>query len=181
MTRSNQVGEVNVFMNMVIRKAQLNDVEAIVSILNHLIEAGSHTSFDTLFTNEFEREFILSFPERGVFHVALNRSDERITGFQSMKPFEGNGNSSDHVGVIGTYVDLAYPRQDVAQCLFAATYEVARANRYEKIIAYIRADDEAGVAMYLQEGFRIVGTLQRQIKIKNTYIDDVVVEKLLQK
>lgn len=58
-------------MELLIREVQLNDAEAIVGILNPIIQAGIYTAFDTPFTVEAEREYILRFPQRGIFHVAI--------------------------------------------------------------------------------------------------------------
>ena len=43
-------------MDLLIRDAQPNDAEAIVKILNPIIETGVYTAFDTTFTVEAEQE-----------------------------------------------------------------------------------------------------------------------------
>lgn len=68
-------------MELLVREVRLEDAEAIVSILNPIIEAGVYTAFDTPFTIEAEREYILHFPQRGVFHVAISRYEQKIVGF----------------------------------------------------------------------------------------------------
>ncbi|GAA6616864.1 N-acetyltransferase family protein [Scytonema sp. NUACC26] len=108
-------------MDLLIREVQLDDAEAIVSILNPIIEAGVYTAFDTQFTVEAEREYILQFPKRGVFHVAVCRQNQKIVGFQSMEPFATYTHAFDHVGVLGTYVELSYRRQGISTSLFQAT------------------------------------------------------------
>lgn len=83
------------------------------------------------------------------------------------------------MGVLGTYVDLAFRRQGVATCLFAATFEAARRKGYEKIFTFVRADNEAGLAVYLKQGFSVVGTAQRHAKVDGAYIDEVMIERFL--
>jgi L-amino acid N-acyltransferase YncA len=90
-------------MDLLIREAQPDDAEAIVAILNPIIEAGIYTAFDTPFTVEAEREYIVNFPQRGIFHVAVRPQDQKIVGFQSMEPFATYTHAFDHVGVLGTY------------------------------------------------------------------------------
>jgi len=58
-------------MNLLIREARLDDAEAIVSILNPIIEAGVYTVLVTPLTVEYERDYIASLPQRGIFHVAV--------------------------------------------------------------------------------------------------------------
>jgi L-amino acid N-acyltransferase YncA len=150
-----------------------------VGILNPIIKTGLYTVFDTPFTIEAERDYIVNFPRRGVFHLAEYGEDRQIVGFQSLEPFATYTSAFDHVGIIGTYVDLSKRRQGIATQLFKATFEAARCKGYEKIFTYVRADNLAAVASYLQQGFHVVGAAQRQAKISGKYIDEIFIEKFL--
>lgn len=138
-----------------------------------------YTVFDTPFTMEAERKYILNFPDRGIFHVAVCREDQKVVGFQSMEPFATYTRAFDHVGVIGTYVDLSYRRQGTGAHLFEATFEAARHKEYEKVFTYIRADNSAALTTYLKHGFRIIGTAQGQAKINGKCVDQIIVERFL--
>ena len=166
-------------MDLLIREAQPNDAQGIVDILNPIIEARIYTAFDTPFTVDAEWDYILNFPQRGVFSVAISRPDQKVVGFQSMETFATYTDAFDHVGVLGTYVDLAHRRTGIAKRLFAATFEAAKQKGYEKIFTFIRADNEAALATYSQQGFRIVGTAQRQAKVNGSYVDEIMVERFL--
>ncbi|HMQ51047.1 MAG TPA: GNAT family N-acetyltransferase [Anaerolineae bacterium] len=166
-------------MDLSVRIVQPEDAEAIVNIFNPIIEAGTHTVFDTPFTVEAEREYILNFPQRGLFLAAVRTQDHRLVGFQSMEPFAGYTHAFDHVGVLGTYVDLRYRRQGIASALFKASFEAAIEKGYTKIFTFIRADNLASLATYLNQGFRIVGTAQQQARINGQFIDEIMVEKFL--
>ncbi len=165
--------------DLLIRQARPEDAEAIVAVFNPIIESGLYTAFDTPFTAEAEREYIRDFPVRGIFHVAVRQPDERIVGFQSMEPFATYTRAFDHVGVIGTYVDLACRRQGIASRLFDATFEAARGKGYEKLFTYIRADNPAALATYLKQGFQIVGETKRQARINGKYVNEIIIEKPL--
>ena len=102
-------------MDLLVRNAAPDDAGAIVGILSPIIEAGTYTVFDTPFTTEAERMYILDFPPRGIFHVALRRGDQKLVGFQSLEPFANYTHAFDHVGVLGTYVDLSYRRQGIGR------------------------------------------------------------------
>jgi len=161
-----------------IRDVRVEDAEGVLAILNPIIAARCYTAMDSEFTVEAEREFICTFPERGTFLAAVDTGLSRIVGFQNVSPFGTFTHAFDHVGVIGTYVDLALRRQGIASRLFAATFDAARRKGYEKFFSYVRADNEAGLQTYLRQGFRIVGKAERQAKIDNRYIDEVVIEKV---
>ena len=166
-------------MELLVREVKLEDAEAIVGILNSIIEAGAYTAFDTPFTVKAEQEYILHFPQRGVFHVAVCCHERKILGFQSMEPFATYTHAFNHVGVLGTYVDLAYRRQGISKSLFKATFEAARCKGYEKLFTFIRADNKAALATYLNEGFQIVGTAKRQAKLNGMHVDEIIIERFL--
>ncbi len=162
-----------------IRDAKIEDAEEIVAILNPIIAARRYTALDSELTVEAEREFIRTFPSRGIFLVAVDSASNRIVGFQDVSPFADFTHAFDHVGIIGTYVDLERRRQGIASQLFASTFAAAPGKGYEKFFTYVRADNEAGLKTYLRQGFRIVGTAERQAKIDGRYLDEIVIEKQL--
>jgi L-amino acid N-acyltransferase YncA len=167
-------------MDLLIRKARPEDAEAIVGILNPIIESGAYTVLDTPLSVEFEREYIASFPERGVFYVAERRQDHAILGLQSIEPFATYTHAFDHVGIAGTFVSLSHQREGIGTRLSETAFEAARRKGYEKLFTYVRADNVASLAFHLKLGFCIVGTAQRQARIRERYIDEVIIERFLQ-
>lgn len=165
-------------MRMTIRPATPADAAGIIAILNPIIHTGLYTALDTPFTEEQEREFITTFPARGIFNVATNDEDA-IAGFQNVEPFASYTRAFDHVGVIGTYVDLNRRRQGIAAQLFAQTEKAALAKGYEKLFAFVRADNPAALATYKRQGFEVIGTARRHARIQGRYIDEQMIEKLL--
>jgi L-amino acid N-acyltransferase YncA len=166
-------------MQLSIRAARPEDAAAIATILNAVIADGAHTVFDTPFTVEQERRFIESFPRRGIFLVALRETDRQIVGFQNLEPFAAYTHAFDHVGVMGTYVAAPSRRQGVAAALFAATFEAARRSGFEKIFTFVRGDNPAALAAYLNQGFSVIGTARKQARIRGTYVDEILIEKFL--
>jgi len=166
-------------MEIVVRRARPEDGGGIVAILNPAIASGWYTVLDRSFTADEERAFIRAFPERGVFHVAEDRRRGRLVGFQTLEPFATFSQAFDHVGIIATCVDLAHRRRGIGTQLFVATFRAARRKGYEKIFTYVRGDNPAALAAYLKQGFRIVGTAFRHVKLHDRYVDEIVIEKLL--
>jgi L-amino acid N-acyltransferase YncA len=166
-------------MQLLIREARSEDAKAITDILNPIIAAGLYTAFDTPFSVTAEEAYIKGFPPRGVFHVAVGGADGRVVGFQSMEPFATYTHAFDHVGTLGTYVDLACRRQGVASALFHATFEAARRKGYEKIFTFVRGDNPAALATYLAQQFVIVGRAHRHAKVNGAYVDEILIERWL--
>ncbi|HJS73252.1 MAG TPA: GNAT family N-acetyltransferase [Vicinamibacteria bacterium] len=165
-------------MELQIREARPEDAAAITEILNPIIEAGTFTALDTPFSVDAERAFLEGFPSRGIFHVAVDGAG-RLVGFQDVSPFADYTRAFDHVGVIGTFVDLAFRRRGIAGRLFRATFDAARLKGYEKFFTFIRADNPAALATYQRHGFEVIGTAKRQAKTKFGYVDEILVEAFL--
>lgn len=166
-------------MNLEIRPARSEDAEGMTAVLNPIIEAGIYTVFDTPFSVEQERRYIEAFPGRGVLHVAVRSSDQRLVGFQSVEPFAAYTHAFDHVGVIGTYVELACRRQRVGSRLFKATFQAARHNGFSKLFTFIRADNKGALATYRSQGFEAVGTARKHARIRGRHVDEIIVERFL--
>ena len=165
-------------MDVHVREARPEDAEPIVRILNPIIAAGRFTALDTPLTDEKQRQFIANFPSRGIFHVACDRR-RNVVGFQTLEPFATFTHAFDHVGVIATFVNLGCRRQGIGRRLFAATFEAAHRKGYEKIFTYVRADNPAALEAYSKQGFRTIGTAQRQARFGDRYVDEVIIERLL--
>ena len=136
-------------------------------------------ALDTPLTVEQERAFIERFPARGVFHVAVDTPDGGVVGFQNVEPFATYTRAFDHVGVIGTFVDLDRRRHGIASQLFDRTFSAARVNGYEKLFAFVRADNPAALATYVRQGFVVIGTARQHARIDGRYIDEVMIERAL--
>jgi L-amino acid N-acyltransferase YncA len=164
-------------MPILIRDVRPGDAEAVAGILNRIIEAGVYSVLDRAFSVDEERRFIEAFPVRGTFLVA--EDEGAVVGFQNVEPFATYTRAFDHVGVIGTFVDLDRRRQGVSAQLFLATFEAAERKGFTKLFAYIRADNPSAKAAYAAHGFRVVGVARNQARIRDRYVDEIIVEKFL--
>jgi L-amino acid N-acyltransferase YncA len=162
-----------------IREVCPGDAEDIVCILNPVIDSGAYTVLDSPVDVDFEREFIKSFPKRGLFYVAQDNHSRKIIGFQNVEPFATYTKAFYHVGIIATYVDISYRKQGVGQRLAEVVFGNARIKGYEKLYTYVRADNAGALAFYSKIGFRIVGTALKQARIGQRYIDEIIIEKFL--
>ena len=165
-------------MRLAVRDATPDDAGAVAAILNPIVAAGGFTVLDGPFSVDAERDFIARFPRRGIFHVAV-APDGRIVGFQTVEPFAAYATAFDHVGTIGTYVELGSRRRGVGGALFAATFAAARRKGYGKLLTFVRSDNPAALHAYRRQGFRIVGTAERHARVEGRLIDEIVIERIL--
>lgn len=167
-------------MNITVRRAMPEDAAGIIAVFNPIILDGHFTAFDRPFTEEEERAFLEGLPARAFVHVALlDGGAGDIVRFQSVAPLEASMGAFDHVATIGTYVAMDQQRQGVGKALFAASFDAARTLGYEKIFTFVRADNAAGLAAYLGQGFEVVGRAQRQAKVRGAYVDEMMIERFL--
>jgi L-amino acid N-acyltransferase YncA len=164
---------------MIIRQAGIADAEAMSRILNEIIETRKYSAFDTPFTVEQEMEFIANFPKRGILHVA-EEEDRSVWGFQTVEPFANYTHAFDHVGVIGTFVDLSRRRCGIGKRLAKATFRVAGEKGYEKFFAFVREDNPNALSFYGSLGFEVIGKARKQVRINGEYSDEFFMERLLE-
>ena len=164
-------------MEISVRDVEPSDAAGLVRVLNPIIESRCYTVLDTPVSVETEFDYIIDFQDRGIWKVAVREPDRTIVGFQVLEPYASYTRAFDHVGILGTYVDLDLRRQGIARRLFAATFDVAREKGYEKIFTFVRADNPAALQAYLRQGFVVVGNAKRQAKIDGQYIDEILIEK----
>lgn len=158
--------------------ARVEDANGILQVLNPIIEARANSVFTATLSEQEERDFIAHFPKRGIFHVAVS-SDETIVGFQTVEPFATYTPAFSHVGTIGTFVSISHQNQGVGKTLFHATFQAASLNGFEKLFAYVRADNAAGLRAYFRQGFTQVGIAKNHAKIDGQYIDEIIIERFL--
>jgi len=166
-------------MELLIRDVTLADAAGVIAVLNPIIETRAYTALDAPFSLAAEHDFIAAFPERGVWKVAVRATDQRLVGFQILEPFGPYTKAFDHVGTLGTFVDLNERRRGIATHLFAATFAAAGQKGYEKIFTFVRADNPAALAVYQRAGFETIGIARRHARIDGRYIDEILIEKFL--
>ena len=166
-------------MSLVVRQVAVEDAQGITEVLNPIIEEGLYTILDTTFSVEEEKGFIANFPKQGVFTVAVDEEQNKVIAVQNIEPFASYTKAFDHVGIIGTFVDDESRGKGVSKQLFQSTFEVAKQKGYEKLFAYVRADNKRALAAYVRQGFEVVGTAKKHAKVGGVYIDEVLIEKFL--
>jgi ribosomal protein S18 acetylase RimI-like enzyme len=164
-------------MQVTVRRATLDDAEAISAIWEAVCAERVYTAVSRPFTPEQEREYIASLSaHEGIF---LAEAEGRIVGFQSLDLWARYTDSFDHVGVLGTFVLPEWRGQGIGRRLAEHTFDFARANGYEKVVIYVRAGNTGAQAFYRSLGFVAKGVLARQVKIDGQYEDEVFMELFL--
>ena len=144
-------------------------------VLNNVITAGRYTALTGHWTGEMELAFLQGFlgPRSQIFVAKIGG---RIVGLQSVEPFVSYTSTMAHVAHCGTYVHADFRGRGIGKQLAAVTFDFARSHGYEKVVIYVLADNEGGLAYYRSLGFEPLGVLKRQTKIGDVYHDEVFME-----
>ncbi|TFG12728.1 GNAT family N-acetyltransferase [Candidatus Thorarchaeota archaeon] len=103
---------------------------------------------------------------------------DSYVGHLSLQPEEWG--ASQHVAKLGIIVKQEMRGHGVGRALMLAAEEVAISNNYEKIILSTFANNVAALQLYESIGYSKVGKRLRHFKMPKGYIDEILMEKLLQ-
>ncbi len=157
-----------------VRRDDLQDAAGVAEVLNSVIAEGRHTALTGHFTPEAEQAFLQSLRPRSELFVAEVAG--QIVGFQVIEPFVTYTSTMEHVAHMGSYVHAEFRRRGIGRRLARTTLAFAREHGYEKVVIYVMADNELGLAYYRGLGFEERGVLRRQTKIDGVYHDEVFME-----
>lgn len=85
----------------------------------------------------------------------------------------------DHVGQLGTFLLAEWRGRGIGQTLARATFASAREHRYQKLVIWVRASNDAAQRFYMGLGFRECGRLSRQIMVNQECDDEVLMDLFL--
>lgn len=134
---------------LTVRPATRAEAEALAALINPIIARGGTTAHEEPMTPAYYEKIIDGLGPRDFFHVA--EAEGRILGFQYVEAHDG---LDPDTGDIATFVALDAARGGVGGALADRTILEARARGWRRLHAYIRADNEGGLAYYERIGFR---------------------------
>ncbi|EHD0837046.1 TPA: N-acetyltransferase [Staphylococcus pseudintermedius] len=146
-------------MKQHVRRATLNDLEAIMAIYNHAI---LHTA--TVYTYEpthiEERRQWLAEKQRDGYPVFVYENEGTVLDFATYGPFR-NWPAYQYTIEHSIYVSPDARRQGVASQLLTVVIEDATANGYQTIVAGIDDSNEGSLKLHEKMGFNYMGTLKK--------------------
>ncbi|MEM7524549.1 MAG: GNAT family N-acetyltransferase [Pseudomonadota bacterium] len=134
---------------MSVRPARREDAAAMAALINPIIAKGGATAYEEPLGPPYFAARIDALAPPFSAHVA--EADGRLIGFQFMEPHD---NLPEDTGDMASFVALDAGRSGVGRALFAASSAAARAAGLRALQAYVRADNEVGLAYYEAMGFR---------------------------
>jgi len=133
---------------LMIRHAAEQDVTALCSILNDIIEIGGTTAYENKLDNaEFQKQFLT-----GSHCIAclVAHDEKKLLGFQALSI---RTDLPDDWLDIATFAQSSPGVKGIGTALFQHTKQHFKNKKYTHINATIRADNRSGLAYYDKMGF----------------------------
>ena len=162
---------------MEIRRAAVEDAEAIRAIYNDEVTRATHT-FDLVpRTAEEQVEWLVR--RSGAYAVLVATDDDgTVLGFASLSPYRERPAYSTTVEN-SVYVDSDRRAGGVGHALLEELITTATAHGFHSMIARIVGGHDASIALHMKVGFEIVGTEREVGRKMGKWLDVVVMERLL--
>ncbi|MBI2017078.1 MAG: N-acetyltransferase [Candidatus Rokubacteria bacterium] len=159
-----------------VRPASPADAEAISRIYNQGIEDRVATLETERRTSEERRRWLAGRSPRHPVIVA--ESDGHVVGWGSLNAFNPR-EAYRFVADFSIYVERAWRGQGVGRVMLARLIELAREHGYHKMVLSAFPTNQGGMALYEKLGFSTVGVYREQGQLDGTWVDTIIMEKLL--
>ena len=159
-----------------VRLATAADAEAISRIYNQGIEDRVATLETELRTPEERRRWLAGRSPRHPVIVA--ESGGQVVGWGSLNAFNPR-EAYRFVADFSIYVERAWRGQGVGRVMLARLIELAREHGYHKMVLSAFPTNKGGMALYEKLDFRTVGVYKEQGQLDGTWVDTIIMEKLL--
>lgn len=161
---------------IIVRKAVLADIQAILEIYNLGIE-------DRIATLELETKDVAYmekwFSNHGERYAVLVAEQEgQMVGWASLNPFSTRS-AYNGVADLSIYIDRNQRGKGIGSILLTELGKLAKENGFYKIVLFTFAFNGLGQGLYRKLGFREVGIFEKQGIIDGSFVDVMIMEKLL--
>jgi L-amino acid N-acyltransferase YncA len=163
-------------LDLVIKEAKLEDLDAIRVIYNHGIE-------DRLATLEMEtkdQSYMIDWfsKHQGRYKVLVAETEGMIVGWGSLNLYN-NRCVYDGVADLSLYIARDYRGKGVGGRLLSSLEDAAKDNGFHKILLFTFPFNQLGQGLYRNKGYREVGVFKNQGILDGEFVEVMAMEKLL--
>jgi phosphinothricin acetyltransferase len=162
-----------------IRRAEIDDLATLARIINHYVTT-SHITFDTQpFTVSKRMEWFERFAPTGPHQLLVAQVNECVVGFASSSVFRPKPAYRTSVETT-VYLDPEFVGRRLGSTLYVALFDVLQEEpQVHRAYGVIAQPNPASVALHVQLGFRLIGTLSEAGLKFGRYWDVSLYEKTL--
>jgi ribosomal protein S18 acetylase RimI-like enzyme len=166
-----------------IRDAQISDVDDIWDVFNMVVDEGIYLPvFSQVKNRADKRSWFYELITGGDFCLVAALKypggSEKFLGQVTIET-SSEWDGIDHVGILGILVHPSYRNMGVGQSLIEEASVEAKQRGKKKIVLSVFHSNPRAIALYQKVGFEIVGQRKCQFFVNGVYVDEVLMEKLL--
>ena len=170
-------------MSYMIRLAQQEDAQRLLEIQQDVLKEQQYlitTVHEFFQTAEGLKTWIRLKLENKRETILVAEEDGNVVGWLVLQ--SQNRERLAHVGIMGMMVEKAYRCRGIGGKLLATLLLWAEDNPFiEKVSTSVLSTNNAAIALYKKLGFSEEGRKVDEIKIHNTYIDEILLYKITKK
>lgn len=161
-------------MNIIIRQAKVEDAHVIAEAEREIAkEPGFFCSQPSELTDDNVANSILAFLKNPSRVYLVAEYEGQIVGHAFLEPSQVE--SLRHIADLNIAVHLGWQKKGIGTQLLKSIIEWAeKSGILEKIQLNVRASNLSAISLYQKMGFREEGRIKNRVKIKDSYIDDVI-------
>ncbi|WP_379162691.1 arsinothricin resistance N-acetyltransferase ArsN1 family A [Paenibacillus sp. sgz5001063] len=161
---------------LTVRTAVNKDAESLLRIYNQGIEDRIATLETGLKDMAYMETWLQE--HQGRHTVLVAEQEGAVIGWASLNPYSHRCAYSG-VADLSVYIERSVRGQGIGSALLAKLEATAQDNGFHKIVLFTFPFNDAGQGLYRKRGYREVGVFEKQGVMDGSYIDVMVMEKLL--
>lgn len=161
--------------NLIIREVKIEDANEILILARKVMG-------EVIFFPKEPEEFNLTIEQeedyiRKTSLILVAELDGKIVGCTTLQ--KGGSVKTKHVALLGITILKEYTGLKIGSLLMKKVIEWAEKNKVEKIELEVFAENIAAIKLYEKFGFAVEGRKVRNIKVKDRYIDLLLLGKFI--
>jgi L-amino acid N-acyltransferase YncA len=161
-----------------VREAQVNDFPKIWDIYRKVVNEGLYTpSIRDQMALEKNDKLQLKEDSESRYKTLLCEVEGQIVGYASIE--ESIWDMSRHVCELGIAILPEFRGIGVGSALVDSIIETATKLGFEKITLSVFHTNKNAISLYKKFGFKSVGRKKRQFKLRDRYVDEIIMEKFI--
>lgn len=163
-----------------IRAARPEDRTAIIANINAVCAEGIFLQTDHFVeTASWRRAFSNNVNSEMSRHLlAVVEAEDHVVGHGRLFP-NGYGSKDQHVGNVGLALLPSFRNHGVGARLLSYLVDWATNKQFRKLYVEIIASNVRAVRLFREHGFVQEGTLNRQLLVNETYVDEILMARFL--
>ncbi len=162
-----------------LRAPAWSDLDALLSLINSLVKEGAEIGRDTEISKNDEMDWLaktlVNIEKNEVFLIVAETAG-KVVASSSFRPRTGY---SEHVADFGIVVKRGYRDIGVGEGMIQGIFEEARRRGVEMLTLTCFASNKRAVHVYEKAGFKEVGRVPKAFFKDGSYVDQIVMVKML--